>query len=213
MPSNKALNSMMRMRTAGILATNSESANRETKLTGVWGFVEELSFVVVPLLLLLVVLVFARRTSTGEGGFSLKGTIVLIILVLLPAISSWRFAREVKNHLFLHSLTSEQIASFIVGTQEITGEREKAALTQALNQVQWFSPHHGGWAEPVDLRIRLKSGNARRLRLALYLKEPGVVVDFGPAPGQGGLHAGYGFCKSLPSVLSEIGVKLPAKLE
>ncbi|HET8967517.1 MAG TPA: hypothetical protein VFN20_14925 [Candidatus Acidoferrum sp.] len=58
-------------------------------------FVEELSFVLVALFLLLIVIVGIRRVPKSSGGFSVKGTLALLVLVLLPAVCGWRFVRHV----------------------------------------------------------------------------------------------------------------------
>src|SRR5258706_142562 len=159
-------------------------------MIGFWAFVEQLSFVLFPLLLLLMMIVGIRHTTNRSRGFSLKGTAALIVLVLLPAVFGWKFIREVQARLFLTSLTSAEVTSFSIGAQQVTDEGKKSVVVQALREIQWFSPHHDGWAEPIELRIKLRSGEEKYFRVATYLREPGAVIDFADSRGQGGLHAG-----------------------
>jgi hypothetical protein len=48
-------------------------------MIGFCGFVEELSFVLVPLFLLLIVIAGIRRLSKSSGGFSVKGTLASLL--------------------------------------------------------------------------------------------------------------------------------------
>lgn len=178
-------------------------------MIGFWGFLEEFSFVFFPMLVLLAVIVAARRTSNGNRGFSAKGIVVLIVLIALPMVTGWKFVQEVRWHLFFSSLASEDVESFSVGGQLVTDPDKKSVLVQSLRKTEWFSPHHDGWAAPVDFRVRLKSGREKNIRIATYLREPGVALDFGTPKGRGGLHAGYAFSKSLPAALSQMGIGLP----
>lgn len=178
-------------------------------MTGAWGFVEELSFVVFPLLLLALVAYFAITKRNPGGGFSLKGAVAILVLVLLPVVFGWKFTRELRNQLFFSHLRVEDVESFSIGTTQVTDISQKSLIVHALREIQWFSPHHDGWAQPVDFRIQLKSGEDRYFRIATYLREPGVTIDFASPRSRGGLHPGYGFSKSLTTALKEIGIELP----
>jgi hypothetical protein len=177
-------------------------------MIGTFGFLEELSFVLIPALLLLVILWAIRRAPKAGGGFSVKGLVVLLVAVLLPTFTTWKFVKQTRNHLFLSSLTSEKVLSLSIGTHQVTDPDGKFLVVQALRETQWFAPHHGGWAQPVDFRMRLSSGEERFFRVGIYRREHGAVIDFGPPDGAGGIHPGYAFSKTLPDVLKELGIEL-----
>ena len=178
-------------------------------MIGAWGFLEELGFAVFPLVLLLLVILGARRSRSGNTRFSLKGTAILLVLIALPLVLGWSFAREAREHFFLISITPEQVESFTIGTQQVTKPGEVSVLVQALQTSEWFSSHHDGWARPVDFRIKLKGGQERFFRVAAYLRAPGAVIDLGSSDIRHGPHPGYAFSKSLPGALTEIGITLP----
>lgn len=178
-------------------------------MIGLWGFMEELSFVVFPLFLLALVAFAVMRVPKANGGYSTKGVVVLLVLIALPAVSGWRFAREVEAHLFLKSLSVEGVESFSIGGQRIAEPEKKLVLITALRDSEWFSPHHDGWAQPVDFQVRLKSGEVRHFRVATYLRAPGVVIDLRALRGDGGLHPGYAFSSSLSAALGKLDVDLP----
>lgn len=178
-------------------------------MIGIWGFLEELSFPAFSILFLLLVVFAARKFSKPGGGLSLKGTIALLVLVLLPVVSSWQFIREVQTRRFLTSLRTEEVEWFSIGGQKVTDESKKSILVKALREIQWFSPHHDGWARPVDFRVKLRSGEERYFQIASYLRAPGVAIDFAVPKGRAGLHPGYAFSRTLPGVLAEMGIELP----
>ena len=178
-------------------------------MIGTWGFLEELSFPAFSVVFLLLVALAVRKTPRRNGGFSIKGTVALLVLVLFPAVSSWRFAREIQTRHFLTSLRTQEVEWFSIGAQKVTDESKKYVLVKALREIQWFSPHHGGWAQPVDLHVRLRSGQERYFQIATYLREPGVAIDFAVPKGRAGLHAGYAFSRALPGALAGIGIELP----
>jgi hypothetical protein len=177
-------------------------------MIGPWALLEQLSSVLVPLALLLIVIAGIRRAPRSDGGFSLKGLAFLLILVLLPTVSGWRFIWEVRAQRFLHSLSAESVESISIAGQQVTSQTERSNLIHALKEAEWFSNHHGGWGPSVDLRIRLRSGQERRFRVASYLREPGAIIDFQPL-GVRGLHAGYVFSRSLPTAFGQAGFDLP----
>jgi hypothetical protein len=130
-------------------------------------FVEEVSFVLVALFLLLIVIVGIRRVPKSSGGFSVKGTLALLVLVLLPAVSGWRFVRQV--HIVDSSdLSAENVESLSIAGQQVTDQREAASLIHA----EWFSNHHGDWAQPVELRVKLRSGEEEHLVLRATYTSP-----------------------------------------
>jgi hypothetical protein len=134
-------------------------------------FVEELSFVPVALFLLLIVIVGIRRVPKSSGGFSVKGTLTLLVLVLLPAVSGWRFVRQV--HIVASSdLSAENVESLCIAGQQVTDQTEGASLIQALKEAEWFSNHHGDWAQPVELRVKLRSGEEEHLVLRATYTSP-----------------------------------------
>jgi len=178
-------------------------------MIGIWGFLEELSFPVFSVVFFLLVAFAVRKTPRQNGGFSIKGTVALLVLVLLPVASSWQFAREIQTRHFLTSLRTEEVEWFSIGAQKVTEESKKYVLVKALREIQWFSPHHDGWAQPVDVRVKLRSGEERYFQIATYLREPGVAIDFALPKGRAGLHAGYAFSKTLLGTLADIGIELP----
>ena len=177
-------------------------------MIGTLGFLEQLSFVLIPVLLLLVISWAIWRSPKARGGFSVKGAIVLLVVVLLPTFTTWKFVEETQSHLFLSSLAPDRVVSFSIGNQQVTDQTDKILIVQALRESQWFSPHHGGWAQPVDFSIRLSSGEERFFRVAMYRRSPGAIIDFGPPDRRGGVHQGYAFSKSLLGVLKKLGIEL-----
>ena len=178
-------------------------------MIGTWGFLEELSFPAFSIVFLLLVAFAARKIPRRGGGFSLKGTIALLVLVLLPVVSSWQFAREIQTRYFLTSLRTEEVEWFSIGAQRVTDESKKFALVRVLREIQWFSPHHDGWAQPVDFRVKLRSGEEKYFQIATYLRESGVAIDFALPKGRAGLHAGYAFSSTLAGALADMGIELP----
>jgi hypothetical protein len=82
---------------------------------------------------------------------------------------------------FLRSLSAEKVESL-----SIAGQQERAGLIRALKEAEWFSNHHGGWAQPVELRVKLRSGEEEYFGVASYLREPGAVIDFESTEGRWG---------------------------
>jgi hypothetical protein len=177
-------------------------------MTGTLGFLEELSFVLVPLLLLIVVAYFALRGGRTTGRPSFKGILACFVLILLPLVFGWKFIREIRAHWFLSHLRFEDVDSIYVDGEGITEMGNKVSIIQALNEAEWFAPHHGGWGKPVAFDIRLRSGEERHLQIAAYRLESGIVVDFSAAGGTRGIHPGYALCRSLISALKQSGIDL-----
>lgn len=178
-------------------------------MIGTMGLVEELSFVVIPLLLLVLVLYFSwrgRRVSSGRLSF--KGILAAFVLVMLPVIFGWKFVREFGGHWFLSHLRPEQVDSITIDRKNFADGANKASIVYALNDAQWFAPHHGGWGEPIDITIRLRSGEERRFQVALYRPQTGVVVDLSPPGKSSGPHAGYALSRRLVDVLKQSGIDL-----
>lgn len=196
--------------TEGLEISERTFARRVIEMIGIWGFLEELSFPAFSIVFLLLVAFAAGKTPRRSSGFSQKGTIALLVLVLLPVVTSWQFAREIQARHFLTSLRTEEVDWFSIGAQKVADESKKSVLVKALREIQWFSPHHDGWAQPVDFRVKLRSGEERYFQIATYLREPGVAIDFAAAPkGRVGLHAGYAFSRTLLSTLADMGIALP----
>src|SRR5258708_7144020 len=177
-------------------------------MIGIGGFFEELSFVLIPIFLLLVVFRAILKSPKVTSEISFKGIVALVVVALLPTFTTWKFVKEVRSHVFFSSLTPKKVLSLSIGSQQITDRNSKILLVEALRGIQWFSSHHGGWAQPVQCRIQLTSGEERYFQVALYLREPGAVIDFGPPEGRAGIHPGYAFSETLPSTLKEVGIDL-----
>ena len=97
----------------------------------------------------------------------MKGTLALLVLVLLPAVSGWRFVRQV--HIVDSSdLSAENVESLSIAGQQVTDQREAASLIHA----EWFSNHRGAWAQPVELRVKLRSGEEEHLVLRATYTSP-----------------------------------------
>jgi hypothetical protein len=177
-------------------------------MIGIGAFLNRLSFVVVPVALLVVVVYFARRTPKSKGTVSIRGGIATVVLLLLPIATGLSFLREVRAHGLISQLEPNQVKTITVGTAQIDDSGQISEIVDALRHCQWFSPSHGGWAEPVSLQISLRSGEIREYRVATYLREPGVVIELASGrPNE--LHAGYAFSSTLTSALSGASVTLP----
>ena len=177
-------------------------------MIGMMGFLEECSFAVVPVLLLALVLYFALHGHRGNGRPSVKGALAGFVLIMLPVVFGWKFVRECRGHWFLSHLRPDQVDSIVVDRKILADDVSKASIVHALNEVEWFAPHHGGWGEPVIFTIRLRSGEEQRLQIAFSRLETGVVLDLNPSGKLGGPHTGYVFSRPLVDVLKQSGVDL-----
>ena|SRR5579862_3918347 len=174
-------------------------------MIGISGFVHESFFFLVTATLLGVVSVFVWQTPRSSASFSIKGTLALLVLLALPIVSGARLVREFRQHIILSRLDSHEIRTVTIDSTEINDASQVACITEALRRSQWFSVNHGGWAEPVPLRILMKNGEEHEYRVATYLRTPGIIVELNTT----GLHSGYAFNSELEGALNTAHVTLP----
>jgi hypothetical protein len=113
----------------------------------------------------------------------------------------------VKKHSILSGLATDQVSRIQISKQTISDPSDLSPIIAALNDNEWFSSNHGGWAEMVPLIITMKSGEEHRFQVGYYLKEEGAVIKF----YRGHWQDGFAFSGKLPTALKEIGLALPSQ--
>ena len=173
------------------------------RMIGTKSFLLELLWLLFPLGFLAVgigICVKKRRLSN----FTL-----IVFASIMSTMTGIRYFQQASNHQFLANLNASAIRSITVGDTIITDPVKIVTLTNSLNDCQWFSSNHGGWADTVDLIITLKDGDVCRYLIGYYLPEHGVVIEFYRGHTTGHWSDGYAFSATLPESLAEAGVKLP----
>lgn len=176
-------------------------------MIGLSSFLIELAFVIFPLAVFALTghSIWFKREPNTQNHF------LMVLTGAMLLMTGTRYASEVGHHVFLSRLSGDQVSRIQVGQAEISNEADIARVVTALNERRWFSSNHGGWAQPVDLVITMKSGAAYRYHVAHYQRQEGAIIEFTRPWRFGTWHDGYVFCERLPSVLDQIGINLPSK--
>ena len=160
-----------------------------------------------PLLVPLIFIVAGVRIWLKERRF--LGLVITAFASIMMVEMGIRYFHQASNHQYLANLTAADIKSIRVGDTTITDPAHIAPITTSLNDCQWFSSDHGGWADTVDLIVTPKHGDAHRYWIGYYLRKHGIVIKF----YRGDKHAysadGYAFSATLPESLARAGVKIP----
>jgi hypothetical protein len=170
-------------------------------MIGYSSFLIEIMGVVVPVVLLVLGLGLwiLRREKFGPIFVAFAGLMALMMGV--------RFAQQVKKHSILSGLAADQVSCVQIGKQTMSDPGDLSPIIAALNDNEWFSSNHGGWAEMVPLIITMKSSEEHHFQVAYYLKEEGAVIKF----YRGHWQDGFAFSRKLPTALKEIGLALPSQ--
>ena len=147
---------------------------------------------------------FKRERTTVKPAFVVFAGVML-------ALMGTRYLNQVGHHLFLSQLSGDQVSQIQVGGAEISKSADIALVVGALNERRWFSSNHGGWAEPTEMVITMKSGEQHRYPVGYYQRQEGAIIEFTRRWRFGTWHDGYVFCDKLPSVLKQLGVTLPSQ--
>lgn len=178
-------------------------------MIGTSAILTELLFVGFPLFLLVATGTVVWRSE--GAGVSLVTKLAVAIFFALFLVASFRFVHQVREHRRLDALRVDQIASIDIDGRVYSGAENLSGVVQALNQSQWFSSNHGGWAREVPLAIHLRSDEELHYRVALYLKQQGAVIVLFSRRASGGENSyGYAFSRSLPSAMAAAGLPLPS---
>lgn len=176
-------------------------------MIGVESFLSEIMSLLIPLAVIGIGI--GARVKQGRSSKALYFIGFGVVFLLLTGI---RFFHEASNQHFLRNLAVGDVSSITVGDVTLTEQEEFSAIINSLNDCRWFSSDHGGWADTVDLIVKLKNGEVRRYRIAYYLREHGVVIEFFRAHKYSEWEDGYAFSSSLPEALADAGIRLPEQL-
>lgn len=145
----------------------------------------------------------SRRKRVGFAIAAFAGVVFVLVGV--------RYVQQVRNHVFLKSLTADSVLQIRVGSRTLSERHEVSPIVDALRDRQWFSSTHGGWADEVPLVVILNTGQGRRFRVAYYLRQEGAIIAFSRGGNGSYWSDGYAFSRSLPRALKEVGVSLPSQ--
>lgn len=192
-------------------------------MIGARAFLLDMAFPLLWLLISLAILAVVLRsrkskvetTQVSTSNMKTRGAIAVIVVALCFANGIFRLSRQLQNRSALHDISVDSVSSIRVGNVQLERSSEVSAVLAALRDSQWYVPtaRDGGWANTVDLVIRLRAGEQRRYRIGRFLRHEGAVVDFiGQDPRSPFVaHYGYAFVKQLPDVLERIGAALPSE--
>jgi hypothetical protein len=179
-------------------------------MIGASAILDDLLLVGLPLLVLIAGVAFLWRSK--GAGMPLRAKIAIGLFFSLFLVASFRFMHQFNEHRRLGTLRVDQVAAIDIDGRVYAGEESLSGVIQALNQSQWFTSSHGGWAREVPVTIRLRSNEQLHYRVALYLREHGaVILLFSPRRNGGESRYGYAFSRSLPSAMAAAGSPLPSE--
>lgn len=193
-------------------------------MIGARAFFIDMAFPFIWVLIALAIVAVVFKSNKGitdahqfrAGKTRMRGAIAIIVLVLGILNGGFRLSRQLQNRSALRDLTTESVDFVQVGENKIEQAPELNSVVDALRDSRWYvhTAGDGGWAGPVSLVIRLKSGEDRRYRVGRRLKQEGAVIDFiSQDPNSRFVgHYGYAWSKDLPHVLDHIGLPLPQEV-
>jgi hypothetical protein len=193
-------------------------------MIGARAFLLDMAFPFIWVLIALAIVVVVLKSKKGvteapqpiPSKTRIRGLIAIIVLALGLLNGAFRLSRQLQNRSALHDLTTESVEFVQVGETKLEAPPEVSSVVDALRDSQWFvhTAGDGGWAQPVNLVIQLKSGEKRRYRIGRLLKQEGAVIDFinQDPNSQFVRHYGYAWAKGLPQALDRIGSPLPSRL-
>jgi hypothetical protein len=141
---------------------------------GASAILDELLFVGLPLLVLIAAVALFWR-SKGVG-MSLRAKLAIGVFLSLFPVASFRSVHQFREHRRLGTLRVDEVAVIDIDGKRYSGKESLSGVIQALNQSEWFTSSHGGWAREVPVTVRLRSNEQLQYRVALYLREPGAVI-------------------------------------
>jgi len=189
-------------------------------MIGPSAFLADLAFPLIWLLILVaitVVIFRSRNRPQAASGVTtnmkVRGVIAAVVLALGLTYGGFWLARQVQYRFALHNVDSGSVDFVQVGNLRVNKPADVSLLISALRSSQWYvhTASDGGWAQLVELTIRLRSGHEIRYRVGRLLKHEGAIIEFiGQDPESRFTgHFGYAFAGRLPEILDSIGTPLP----
>jgi hypothetical protein len=181
-------------------------------MTGIRALGIHLAFIVVPLALLCLVMVpivgrWRKKKPWSEPGLLLLVTALMLFLVW----GAYSFTQVAEGLYYLRHLDDQTVSSISFGEKTISDPRVISEIDSSLRHATWFSISHGGWGEPVQMKIKEKNGREEVFEAALYLRWHGAVILRRPSGRHIHTVYEYGYVSDLPETFARIGVALPTK--
>jgi hypothetical protein len=167
-------------------------------MVGVFAFIVQMFFVLVPFLILWAAIKGYRKSRTR-----IHSILGLILLALIGMYFMLHTLYQSVHRIKLHALTAQEVEWIEIGSKHFSGEHELTEIVAALNEVEWFFPARGGWNPNLSISLKKKNGEQEDYHFAIYSSEGGAVIKDNRIGNY------CGFSRGLPKALEAIGVPLP----
>jgi len=146
----------------------------------------------------------------------MAATVIAMVVLMLGLIGGLvRLSQQIHDRSVLCRLSAASVASIQVGKAHVVKTADIDDIVVALRESRWYVPTagDGGWAEPVDVVVHLKSGDEMRYQVGRMLKRDGAMIGL-VSQNQSSVfaaHHGYAWAATLPHALDNAGISLPTE--